>query len=188
MERQLGRLEEIHKGHVRRYEFAANLVSGDVLDAACGCGYGSRMLMDAGCNVVGIDIDEKTIVYAKKNYSGPEYIVCNVCPDEKFSLGYFDWVVSFETIEHLPNPGKALRAFRECAENLIVSSPNSDHYPFRPESYAGDMYPHLRHYSPKELEDLLNSCGWEVVGRYGQAQKIKHVDEREGPFQVMVCE
>lgn len=185
MERQIGKLSDIHKGHVRRYEFAAERVSGDVLDAACGCGYGSRMLMDAGCNVVGIDIDQKTIEYAKKNYAGPEYIVCNVESD--LTLGYFDWVVSFETIEHIRNPVKALKAFRERAEKIIVSSPNSEHYPFKAESYKDDDYPHLRHYSPAEFENLLVSCGWEVAERYGQATKIKVVDKREGPFQILVC-
>lgn len=184
MERQWqSSLSQIHPGHLRRYEFAASRVWGRVLDAACGCGYGSKILSDAGCEVTGMDIDQKTIDFARKNYPTPLYIVGDARQPLEVD---FDWVVSFETIEHIEHPEKALDAFH-CAQNLILSSPNSDHYPFIPENYKDDDYPHLRHYSPKELEDLLASCGWEVVERYGQFRKHKQVDERQGPFQIVVC-
>lgn len=34
----------IRADHTGRYRFASKLVSGNVLDAACGCGYGSHIL------------------------------------------------------------------------------------------------------------------------------------------------
>lgn len=184
MERQLGKLEDIHKGHLRRYEFAVQRTFGDILDAACGCGYGSRMLWDTGSEVTGIDIDATTIEYARKNYPGPDYLVGDV----REAIKTVDWVVSFETIEHLTNPEGALKAFRAGARNLIVSTPNSDFFPFRPESYVGDDYPHIKHYSPHEFTRLLEDCGWEVVERYGQVTKTSLVTSDEGFFQIYVCQ
>jgi hypothetical protein len=185
MERQLGSLQEIELGHKRRYEFATERVYGSILDSACGCGYGSKMMWDAGCEVCGVDIDQATIEYAKKNYRGPDYEVKDVANLDLDEM--FDWVVSFETIEHVPDPKMALVQFRKCANNLLISSPNSDFYPFNPESYKGDQYPHLRHYSPKEFDELLKSCGWEVIERYGQVKKFKPVTKDDGFFQIVVC-
>jgi hypothetical protein len=42
--RQWGRFEgEIKRDHVNRYRFALDYVTGRTLDAACGCGYGSKI-------------------------------------------------------------------------------------------------------------------------------------------------
>jgi hypothetical protein len=96
-------------------------------------------------------------------------------------------VVSFETIEHLASPEKALKCFRD-SENLILSTPNSEKFPFRPDSYKGDRFPHLRHYTAKELEELLNSTGWKVTEKHCQIEKLSPVTLGVGGmFHVWVC-
>ena len=52
--------------HKARYDFALRFVNSsmDVLDIACGVGYGSRILASAARNVVGCDIHDETIEYA----------------------------------------------------------------------------------------------------------------------------
>ena len=175
-------LKSIHPGHIARYAFAMNRCKGSILDAACGCGYGSKMLTSCG-PVVGVDLEREAIDFAKANYAGPEYRLDDVCNPQ----GAFDWVVSFETIEHIADPVAALKAFR-ASKNLVVSTPNSQKYKFNPESYKADKYPHLRHYTPEELEALLSECGWTVMDRYSQTEKISPVgDWGVGMFQVFVC-
>lgn len=183
-ERQLSSdLDSIDKGHVARYRFATSRVEGLVLDAACGCGYGSKMMNDGHAFVIGIDLEEEAIDFAKRHYPGPEYQLGDVTDRH----GQFDWVVSFETIEHLKAPELALRHFRESI-NLIVSTPNAERYPFRPESYAGDRFPHIRHYTDSELESLLNSTGWKVVEKHCQIEKRSEVTSGGGGmFHVWVC-
>ena len=89
--------------HLCRYKYAKQFVKGKrVLDAACGSGYGSKMLAEKAESVIGIDISEETIQYACDNYltSNVEFMVGSI---EKllFEDNFFDVVVSFETIEHV---------------------------------------------------------------------------------------
>lgn len=174
-------LKFIEKGHKHRYNFAKTKVSGFVLDAACGCGYGSHILSEVA-EVTGIDLDKETIKFAKKNWPGPTYKVADV----RESQGQFDWVVSFETLEHLPEPLEALKAFRD-SENLIISTPNELIYPFRLYDSEGADYPHIRHYAPAELEGLLEEAGWKPVERRGQNAKKSEVTLGDGMFLVWVC-
>ena len=175
-------IDLIHPGHVARYEFAKSRVNGFVLDAACGVGYGSWLMSDVA-DVVGVDIEPEAIEYAKTHYAGPDYRVGKV---EDIDARY-DWVVSFETIEHLERPDLALLAFRN-SEKLIVSTPNELEFPFRPEDHAGSKYPHVRHYVPEEFDALLTSCGWKVKEKLAQRTKMAPVTRGTGPFMVWVCE
>jgi len=50
---------------------------------------------------------------------------------------------------------------------LILSTPNQETLPFTAEEFPQ----HKRHYTPKELQALLTSKGFEVVKRYTQYSK-----------------
>src|SRR5256885_14875768 len=105
----MGPLHSIRPDHVKRYEFAADLLGSlDVLDLACGCGYGSKILHDSGYKVTGVDIDPNTIAYARKNYPGPTYVAMKA---EKWG-GPWECLVSFETLEHLKDPKSVLDKVR----------------------------------------------------------------------------
>lgn len=160
----MGPLHEISADHVARYELAATVLNGiDVLDVACGCGYGSWILHEAGFHVTGVDIEPKAIAYARKNYPGPIYTAAKA---EKMGPGW-DCVVSFETLEHLADP-EGLIARLEASE-IIASVPNQERYPFDPKNFAEDEYPHLRHYTPDEFRALLKD--FRIVGEYCQLDK-----------------
>ncbi|MFD2879732.1 class I SAM-dependent methyltransferase [Paenibacillus rhizoplanae] len=89
---------------MNRYRLAQKFVKDKrVLDAACGAGYGSKMLQVAGAShVLGVDIDEASLTNARKTYGHDQidYAYGNV---NKLELedNSFDVVVSFETIEHI---------------------------------------------------------------------------------------
>ncbi len=184
LDRQYGRLDEIRLDHVKRYLFAASRVGGArLLDMACGCGYGSWLLHIGGNLVTSVDVCAEAIAYAKEHYPGPQYL-CQRAEDTK---GEFDVLVSFETIEHLPDPLKAFSGVR--AKTLIASVPNEDYYPFDPKIFAGESFPHLRHYRPAEFESLLNDAGYKVIEWWCQKDKnggfFRGV---EGKFVIALCE
>ena len=94
--------------HLQRYEFAARYGSaGRMLDIACGVGYGTRLLADR-CDpvsrVVGVDLSDEAIAYAKQHYQNDRTIF--LAGDAMtFEDGQgFDTIVTLETIEHLPDP------------------------------------------------------------------------------------
>ena len=58
--------------HLKRYDFARPLCAGgDVLDAACGAGYGTAHLAEVAEQVVGVDLSEEAIAYARGRYAAP---------------------------------------------------------------------------------------------------------------------
>jgi len=182
-------LDGIRKDHVERYRFAATKLAryDRVLDAACGCGYGSSILQDAGCIVDGIDAHPGAITFAEESYPGPTYRIGKI-EAGVFPRKHYDAIVSFETIEHLRDPLHALQVFRERADRLIVSTPNEELYPFTAQNFAGEEYPHIRHYTPAEFVDLLASAGFVAESKHCQKTKQSSVEDgTEGMFLVYVC-
>jgi SAM-dependent methyltransferase len=117
--------------HVYRYAFASGSVAGKrVLDIACGEGYGAAALQKAGAaHVIGVDVSEFACKHARNKYG----FDARVGSAEKIPVpdNCIDVVVSFETIEHVPNPGRFLD---ECARvlvsggRLVISTPDKDVY------------------------------------------------------------
>ena len=73
-ERQVAPTKEgIRRDHVARYEFVAkSLPPGSrVIDFACGVGYGTALLAEAGMLAHGLDIDAGAIDYAREHYQRP---------------------------------------------------------------------------------------------------------------------
>jgi SAM-dependent methyltransferase len=182
-DRQYGpTLDFIRRDHTQRYFFAANRLRGrKVLDLACGCGYGSWILHQAGNEVTGVDIEAEAITYAKRHYEGPTYLNQ---PGEE-TKGEFDALVTFETLEHLANPESVLAV---QAPLVIASVPNEERYPFIKGNFADDKYPHLRHYTPEEFEGLLESAGFKVRERFCQPTKLGEIVEgTDGLFLIYVA-
>jgi 2-polyprenyl-3-methyl-5-hydroxy-6-metoxy-1,4-benzoquinol methylase len=150
--------------HLARYRLAAHLAPGRrVLDAACGEGYGSVLLREAGAEeVVGVDLDPATVAHARDTH-GVASVEGDVA-DLPFDDGTFDLVVSFETIEHVKDPDRALDEFARVltdAGMLIISTPNAL-------EYLDDNPYHLREFTSGEFLSALRSRFPEVTPLYQQ--------------------
>ncbi len=187
-DRQYGTsLNQIRGDHVERYAFAVKQIKGkkNILDAACGCGYGSKMLFDAGHDVTGLDISEHAIEYARRNWAGPNYIKNDIKKFLEQTRAHYDAIVCFETIEHLEEDREVAELFLGRADTLIISCPNQNARPFKPEDFAGDKFPHLRHYTPEELENLLS--GWNIEAKFSQEKSGEFIAGDNGRYLVYVC-
>lgn len=132
MLREAGRRAD---AHVARYMWARRFVRpGDrVLDAACGLGYGSRVLADGTLaeSVHGVDVDPDAIAYAAEHYGADRsrltFAVHDVASLGTWPAASLDVIVSFETVEHVPDPDRFLA---DCGRLLtpggrfICSIPN----------------------------------------------------------------
>jgi SAM-dependent methyltransferase len=153
--------------HLKRYDFARPLCAGKrVLDAACGVGYGTAFLAETAAEVVGVDVDESAIGYARDRYAQPnvEFIVDDLLelslPDASF-----DVVVAFETIEHLRDQERYLshvtRVLRPGGV-YVVSTPRADRTTTQPDNPF-----HETELSRSDFEALLRRH-FEDVELYGQ--------------------
>ena len=118
----------VHAEHLARYRLAAQLAPGRrVLDCACGEGYGSGLMAAAGAeSVTAADIDQATVDHVRERY-GIEAHRADV-RSLPFDDGAFDLVVSFETIEHVHEPERALDELarvRAPGGHLLISTPNA---------------------------------------------------------------
>jgi 2-polyprenyl-3-methyl-5-hydroxy-6-metoxy-1,4-benzoquinol methylase len=156
--------------HLKRYEFALDACAGkDVLDAACGVGYGTALLAREAHRVLGVDKDEAALAYARRRYGsdGAEFEAMDVTalslPDDSF-----DVVCSFETLEHLDDPERAVaeaaRVLRRGG-TFFASTPHAEGTTRTPAN------PHHRiEYSPEDFERLLH-MHFASVELFGQVRR-----------------
>ena len=150
-------VREIWYEHIHRYAFAAPLVKGkNVLDAACGEGYGAAHLSGCAETVHAVDISEQAVAHARERYQADnlQFQVADCCA-LPFADGQFDCVISFETLEHLENQDLLLQEFRRvlAADGfLIISSPDKAIYT---DLYQNENEFHVKELYRDELEELL---------------------------------
>lgn len=150
-------VREIWYEHMHRYAFAAEFVAGlEVLDAACGEGYGGAILARSAAAVTAVDNSARAIEHARRRYAAEnlEFHEADCCA-LPFEDDRFDCIVSFETIEHLENQDGMLSEFRRVLKPfgfLLISSPDkavySDQQQFDNPHHARELY-------AEEFRDLL---------------------------------
>lgn len=160
------------RDHLARYRFATRYVRNKrVLDIACGTGYGSAQMRDAGAaSVLGVDLSTEAVAEAIRVY-GPDYRVGSILDFDESRP--FDVIVSFETIEHIDDYMGALRNLRRLlAEGgtLILSTPNR---PVNsPQLGSLDDKPsnrfHVREFTTGEIEEATREAGFGAARLFGQ--------------------
>src|SRR5437763_1750959 len=152
--------------HLARYQWAAAQVQGEVLDVACGTGYGAKLLA-RNAHVSGVDRNKQAVDTARSRVSGT-FLVAEV-PPIPLPSDAFDFVISFETVEHIPDDVSFMLEIRRVLRpggTLLISSPNMD-------ISAPDGMPlnrwHVREYTLSSLTALLRRAGLEVGDIYVQS-------------------
>lgn len=186
-------VDGIRSDHVARYELAVKFIPENavILDMACGVGYGSNIFATkTDCELVlAVDRSEDAIEYARQYYNSPKIVYrqddCSTTPLDPES---FDVAASFETIEHIKEDKKLLNLFFKVLKQggkLILSTPNQLKM-----IYTSERFPfHVRHYTPAELTDLLESVGFSVDKVFSQpdsASKTINLGS-EGQYLIFIC-
>lgn len=190
-ERQVAEtLDGIRRDHTARYEWAARILPAGsrVVDFACGIGYGSHILAEAGHFVRGFDRDDAALAYAAQHWSHLGTTFRRADGDAPPPMGEVDSAVCFETIEHLKDPRPLLNALRQSAPMLLASVPNEEVMPWSPSPGITTAF-HFRHYTRRQFEALLAECGWRVTAWHGQEGPESEVEpDMGGRTLIAVCE
>lgn len=151
--------------HMARYRIAAASCRARegvrALDVACGEGYGSHLLKRFGAaSVDGVDIAPEAVATARQLFAadGIRFHEADATRvDELFPPASFDLIVSIETIEHLREPRRFLKAIRKLAAPeavIILTCPNDLWY--YPDESAANPH-HVRKYAFQEFQELAES-------------------------------
>ena len=149
-----------YRRHLAVYDWIAARVRGlRVADLACGEGYGSAVLAATAAHVVGVDANPEAHEHARLRYA---------LPNLRFERGLVeefsdprDVIVFLQTIEHIHEPERLLKAIAAAAPLAYVSTPNR--LTLAPEGAAKSDNPwHLREYTAAEYRALLEPCFAEV--------------------------
>ena len=144
--------------HLHRYAVAKDYVVGaDVLDIACGEGYGSSILASVARHVTGLDNDVKSVTNANVRYGRADELdyISGDAAEIPAQDGAFDVVVSFETIEHLRDAARFVAEIRRVLKPnglLIISSPNEPEYK---QSLSAPNPFHFREFDAASFDEIL---------------------------------
>lgn len=160
---------KIRLEHYHRYAIALDIVvDKDVLDLACGEGYGSSKMAEVARSVVGVDISEESVIHADKTYKRKNLSFRQGSATAvNFPDASFDIVVSFETVEHLADQEEMIAEIRRVLRPngiLVISSPNRPVY--SEESGEKNEF-HVKELDFNEFNELLKTQ-FPAVNYYGQ--------------------
>ncbi len=144
--------------HLAVYEWLAERCRGlDVIDMACGEGYGLEVLARRAARVIGVEANPETFEHARLKYERPGVRVVRDLV-ESFAEPA-DAICFLQTIEHVPEPGTVLDHFRVTLRpggTAYVSTPNV--LTLAPEGAERSDNPwHLREYRAEEFRELCRA-------------------------------
>ena len=150
---------QIEFEHFHRYCLARDLCLGlDVLDVACGEGYGSNILAGVARSVTGVDIDEGAVEHAREAYRLDNLLFLRGnATDLPVETESVDAVVSFETLEHIRDHDRFAAEVKRVLRPggmFIVSTPDRAVYSARGEHFNEF---HLLELAEQEFKSFLRA-------------------------------
>ena len=153
------------------YHYAAGLVSGDVLEIGTGMGYGIDVVAPAAERFTTIDKSEAYDATLPANAQFKQMQV----PPIGFADESFDYVISFQVIEHIKRDKDFVREVSRVLRKggkFIVSTPNA------PMSLTRNPW-HIREYNERELRELLKGdfSAVEALGVNGNEKVMAYYEQ-----------
>ena len=160
------------------YVEAAKLVSGNVLEIGTGSGYGIELLSSKADKFLTIDKFESQVgAEASKNIENVDFRQMNVPPLTGLDDNQFDFVVSFQVIEHIKKDDDFVKEIHRVLKpggKFIHTTPN------KKMSLSRNPW-HIREYTVNELADLLSVVFSSVdkKGVFGNDIAMKYYEENK---------
>jgi len=149
--------------HHYRYHWAESCAYGTVLDVACGIGYASQIFLKCPrvTDYIGVDIDEKAILKAKKAYASENCLFydATIYHMPFLETASVDVVISMETLEHLEKPEDAVKEIRRVLkpDGIFIGSVPTWEYDEHHNEYHGKNEFHISRFHQDTLKSLLSA-------------------------------
>lgn len=169
-----------------------------VLDIASGTGYGSKLIATEtkAKEVTGADIAPQAVNFANNlnTYPNLKYLVANALQKDSFKKDAFDKIISFETLEHVPekNMMQMLQNFYFWLQKkgkLICSTPNELANPYIIDNKVTNEY-HYKHYTSTEIIHALKTVGFTNIKTFYQFNGyfLEHDETNTAKYIVFIAE
>ena len=158
--------ERLTARHLKCFEICGNLHDMSILDIGPSFGWFELMALNSGCSqVIGMEPKSDNFYAAQIEVPQAQFIEGSAL-DIPFQDEYFDIVVMFDVIEHLPRGSESLalnEIYRVLKKGGRIALSTPYKHPlscvFDPAWYFGH-----RHYSSKGLHDLTKNVGFTIGG------------------------
>ena len=153
------------------YHKAAEIIGGNVLEIGTGEGYGAEILAPHATRFITLDKTTPENVYQAANVEFMEAAV----PPIPAANNSFDYVVSFQVIEHIKRDFEFVREVYRVLKpggKFIVTTPNA------PMSLTRNPW-HVREYRAEELTNILE-CHFskvETMGVFGNEKVMEYYEK-----------
>jgi ubiquinone/menaquinone biosynthesis C-methylase UbiE len=187
--RKTGRLYEWsirHKFDTALRQLSFPLRGHRLLDICCGSGMAAEFYAEAGADVTGLDISERSISRARERAKRHQFNATFVVGDAE-NLPYpdksFDVVTVHDGLHHLPDPHRAIREMLRVARKAIVVIEPARSWLTRRAVNAGmaldyeDAGNYVYRFREEEIFDLAKGAGYE---KYNYEQYLLYY--RHEPF------
>ncbi len=158
-----------YRRHVAVYEWiAARVPDRQVIDMACGEGYGAAMLARTAATVIGVDANPEAFAHAQARYRQPKLSFERGLVEHYGQPGMCDVISFLQTIEHVANPEEILRHLKSLLTPggvLYISTPNLLTLA-PPGAEKSDNPWHLKEYRAHDFRALCESV-FDSVEMYG---------------------
>lgn len=164
-----------------RHKCVASFINGltekrglkNVLNVGCGLGI-MEQFIKTPINMLGIDVDTKAIKIARAlaRRSGKDYAYMTGSI-QSLGKGKYDLIIISEVLEHVEDDKGMLLSLKSLLSKkgvIVLSVPNL----WQPRNILRKMLfmklkimdkTHLREYSSRSIENLIEECGFRIIGR-----------------------
>lgn len=145
-----------------------NMCNKKILDLGCGMGHYSKYIKNKGFEIVGIDFSKGMLKIAKEINPSINFIESDICKlpqnlDKDFDGVLIAYVIQHlskeETIECLNN----LHQYLTKDSNLLILFREGNRILSEKEPFDSRFRYIIKEYEKREITDLLNECGYNVI-------------------------
>jgi len=167
----------IYHRHLIAYHEAAKLISGTVLEIGCGEGYGIKILAPHAEKYFAIDKFNTEIDPEFKGKHNIDFRQMVIPPLDGFADNTFDYVVSFQVIEHIKKDDWLIKEIVRVLKpggKLILTTPNIK------TSLTRNPW-HVREYTLEQFRNLLTQQFKDVAnkGGYGNEKVMSYYEKNK---------